>query len=165
MVAKCKAKNEQLLQKSFRLWTAQIKLLVSRKVNIYLYFSLPDRCGQKIHKSKGDRQCKIGQKENVCLFCSCVFSVRTGQADRGKNAPSERALSVMSGSPLISILHGLWYGWGARFEVFNSLPCLLLALLWLLAASGENFKPRLNRISDKFMLLTINFGFLSLNKI
>ena len=30
---------------------------------------------------------KIGQTENVCLFCSYVFSVRTGQADRGINAP------------------------------------------------------------------------------
>ena len=39
-------------------------------------------------KSKGDRLCKIGQKENVCLFCSYVFSVRNGQADRGKKAPS-----------------------------------------------------------------------------
>ena len=54
-------------------------------VNLYLFLS--DRCGQKIHKSKGDRQCKIGQKENVCLFCYYVFSVRTGQADRGINAP------------------------------------------------------------------------------
>ena len=35
----------------------------------------------------GYRQCKIGQKENVCLFCSYVFSVRTGQADRGLKAP------------------------------------------------------------------------------
>ena len=43
-------------------------------------------CGQKIYKSKGDRQCKIGQK-NVCLFCSYAFSVYTGQADRGINAP------------------------------------------------------------------------------
>ena len=47
---------------------------------------LPDRCGHKIHKSKGDRQCDIGQQENVCLFCSYVFSVRTVQADRGINA-------------------------------------------------------------------------------
>ena len=54
---------------------------------VYLYLCLPDRCGQKIHKSKGDRQCKIGQKENVGLFFSYVFSVRTGQADRGINAP------------------------------------------------------------------------------
>ena len=56
-------------------------------VMVHLYLCLPDRCGQKKHKSKGDRQCKIGQKENVCLFCSYVFSVRTGQADRGINAP------------------------------------------------------------------------------
>ena len=42
---------------------------------------------QKIHKSKGDRQCKIEQKENFCLCCSYLFSVRTGQADRGINAP------------------------------------------------------------------------------
>ena len=54
---------------------------------VHLYLCLPGRCGQKIQKSKGDRQCKIGQKENVCLFCSYVFSVRTGQADRGINAP------------------------------------------------------------------------------
>ena len=53
----------------------------------HLYLSPPDRCGQKIHKSKGDRQCKIVQKENVCLFCSYVFSVRTSQAERGINAP------------------------------------------------------------------------------
>ena len=46
------------------------------------------RCGQKIHKSKRDRQCKFGQKENVCLLCSYVFSVGTVQADRGINAPS-----------------------------------------------------------------------------
>ena len=59
----------------------------ARLVMVHLYLCLPDRCGQKIHKSKGDRQCKIGQKENVCLFCSYVFSVRTGQADRGINAP------------------------------------------------------------------------------
>ena len=51
---------------------------------VHLYLCLPDRCEQKIHKRKGDRQCKIGQRENVCLFCSYVFSVRTGQADRGK---------------------------------------------------------------------------------
>ena len=56
---------------------------------VHLYLCLPDRCGQQIHKSKGDRQCKIGQKENVCLFCCYVFSVRTGQADRGINAPSD----------------------------------------------------------------------------
>ena len=54
---------------------------------VHLYLCLPDRCGHKIQKSKCDRQCKIGQKENVCLFCSYVFSVRTGQADRGINAP------------------------------------------------------------------------------
>ena len=30
---------------------------------------------------------KIGQKGNICLFCSYVFSVHTGQADRGINAP------------------------------------------------------------------------------
>ena len=56
---------------------------------LHLYLCLPDRCGQKIYKSKGDRQCKIGkigQKDNVCLFCFYVFSVRTGQADRGINA-------------------------------------------------------------------------------
>ena len=55
--------------------------------DFYLYLCLPDRCGQKIHKSKGDRQCKIGQKENVRLFCSYVLSVRTVQTDRGINAP------------------------------------------------------------------------------
>ena len=54
---------------------------------VHLYLCLTDQCGHKIHKSKGDRQCKIGQKENVCLFCSYVFSVRTGQAARGINAP------------------------------------------------------------------------------
>ena len=54
---------------------------------VHLHLCLPDRCGQKIHKSKRDRQCKIGQKENICLFCSYVFSVRTGQADRGINEP------------------------------------------------------------------------------
>ena len=32
---------------------------------VHLYLCLSDRCGQKIHKSKGDRQCKIGQKENA----------------------------------------------------------------------------------------------------
>ena len=56
-------------------------------VMVHLYLCLPDRCRQKIHKSKGDRQCKIGQEENVCLFCSYVFPVRTGQVDRGINAP------------------------------------------------------------------------------
>ena len=65
---------------------------------VYLYLCLLDRCGQKIHKSKGDRQCKIVQKENVCLFCSYVFSVRTGQEDRGINAPLYPYL-------LMSILH------------------------------------------------------------
>ena len=49
-----------------------------RTLMVYLYLCLPDRCGQKTHKSKGDRQGKIGEKENVCLFCSYVFSVRTG---------------------------------------------------------------------------------------
>ena len=48
-------------------------------VMVHLHLCLPDRCGQKMHKSKGDRQCKIGQIENVCLFCSYVFSVRTSQ--------------------------------------------------------------------------------------
>ena len=60
---------------------------LSMALMVHLYLCLPDRCGQKIHKSKGDRQCKIGQKENVCLFCSYVFSVRTSQVDRGINAP------------------------------------------------------------------------------
>ena len=60
---------------------------VTPGVIVHLYLCLRDRCKQKIHKSKGDRQYKIGQKENVCLFCSYVFSVRTGQADRGINAP------------------------------------------------------------------------------
>ena len=54
---------------------------------VHLYLCLPDRCGQKIHKTKGDRQCEIGQKAKVCPFCSYLFSVRTGQADRGLNAP------------------------------------------------------------------------------
>ena len=54
---------------------------------VHLYLCLPDRCGHKIRKSKGDRQCKIGQKETVFLFCSYVFSVRTGQANRCINAP------------------------------------------------------------------------------
>ena len=54
---------------------------------VHLYLCRPDRCGHQIHESKGDRQCKIRQKENVCLFCSYVFSVRTGQADRGINSP------------------------------------------------------------------------------
>ena len=62
---------------------------------VHIYLCLPDRCGQKIHKSKGDRQCKIGEKENVCLFCSHVFSVRTGQADRGINAPLARVQSIL----------------------------------------------------------------------
>ena len=53
---------------------------------VHLYLCLSDRCGLKIHKSKGDRQCKIGQIENVCLSCSYVLSARTGQADRGINA-------------------------------------------------------------------------------
>ena len=63
----------------------------TQDVMVHLYLCLPDRCGQKIHKSKGDRQCKIGQKENVCLFCSYVFSVCTGQADIGINAPLDIA--------------------------------------------------------------------------
>ena len=55
---------------------------------MYTYhLCLHDRCRQKIDKSKGNRQCKIGPKENICLFCSYVFSFRTGQADRGINAP------------------------------------------------------------------------------
>ena len=58
---------------------------------VHLYLCLPDQRGHKIHKSKGDRQCKFGQKENVCLFCSYVFSVCTGQADRGMNAPLRRS--------------------------------------------------------------------------
>ena len=61
---------------------------------VHLYPCLPVRCGQKTHKSKGDRQCKIGQKENVSLFCSYVFSVRTGQADRGINPPIKEELHL-----------------------------------------------------------------------
>ena len=38
--------------------------------------------GHKIHQSNGDRYCEVGQKENVCLFCSYVFFVRTGQTDQ-----------------------------------------------------------------------------------
>ena len=71
--------------------------------------TLPDRCGQKIHKSKGDRQCRIGQKENVCLFCSYVFSVRNSQADKGKNAP------------LIDRIRLPFYV-GAKFKVENEQP-------------------------------------------
>ena len=56
-------------------------------IMVHIYLCLPDQCGEKIHKSKGDRQCKIGQKGNVCLFCSYVFSVRNSQAGRGINAP------------------------------------------------------------------------------
>ena len=74
---------------------------------VHLYLCLPDRCGQKIHKSKGDRQCKIGQKENICLVCSYVFSVRTGQADRGINAPlyPTRHVKLVVCPPLIYRRH------------------------------------------------------------
>ena len=44
-----------------------------RALMVHLYLCLPDQCGQKMHKSKGDRLCKIGQKENICLFCSQFF--------------------------------------------------------------------------------------------
>ena len=65
-----------------------VRLKTKRRfLMVHLYLCLPDRCGQKIHKSKRDRQCKIRKKENVCLFWSYVFSVRTGQTDRGINAP------------------------------------------------------------------------------
>ena len=72
---------------------------------VHLYLCLPDRCRHQIHKSKGDRQCKIGQKENVCLFCSYVVSARTGQADRGINAPSvQRGPTVFESGTLKSAL-------------------------------------------------------------
>ena len=58
-----------------------------KTIMVHLYLCLPDQCGQKIHKSKGDRQFKIRPKENVCLFYSYVFFVRTGQAGRGINTP------------------------------------------------------------------------------
>ena len=50
---------------------------------VHLYLCLPDRCEQKIHKSKKDRRFLFIQFYTVCLLYSYVFSVRTGQADRG----------------------------------------------------------------------------------
>ena len=54
---------------------------------VHLYLCLPDRCGQRIHKSKKDRRFYFVQFYTVCLPYSHVFGVRTGQADRGINAP------------------------------------------------------------------------------
>ena len=56
-------------------------------VRLHLYLCLPDRCGQNIHKSKKDRRFLLVQFYTVCLLYSYVFSVRTGQAGRGINAP------------------------------------------------------------------------------
>ena len=81
---------------------------------VHLYLCLPDRCGQKIHKSKGDRQCKIGQKENVCLFCSYVFSVRAGQVDKGINQPPESLELKMS--QMLTVGHrGAGCSWGRPY--------------------------------------------------
>ena len=55
---------------------------------VHSYLCLPDWCGQKIHMSKKDRRFLFVQFYIVCLLYSYVFSVRTGQADRGINAPS-----------------------------------------------------------------------------
>ena len=54
---------------------------------VHLYLCLPDRCGQKIHKSKKDRRFLFVQFYTVCLLYSYVFAVRTGKTDRGINAP------------------------------------------------------------------------------
>ena len=40
---------------------------------VHLYLCMPDRCWQKIHKSKGDRQCKIGQKKRLSSLLLCIF--------------------------------------------------------------------------------------------
>ena len=56
-------------------------------IMVHLYLCLSDRCKQKIHKSKKDRRFLFVQFYTVCLLYSYVFSVRTGQADRGINAP------------------------------------------------------------------------------
>ena len=47
--------------------------LFTKFVMVHLYLCLPDRCGQKIHKSKEDRQCKIGQKKRLSFFLLCIF--------------------------------------------------------------------------------------------
>ena len=54
---------------------------------VHLNLCLPDRCGQKIHKSKKDRRFLFVQFYTVCLLYSYVFAVRTGKTDRGINAP------------------------------------------------------------------------------
>ena len=53
---------------------------------VHLYLCLPDRCVQKIHKSKKGRRFHFVQFYTVCLLYSYVFSVRTGQAERSINA-------------------------------------------------------------------------------
>ena len=63
-----------------------------QSVMVHLYLCLPDRCGQKIHKSKKDRRFLFVQFDTACLLYSKVFSVRTGQADRSINAPSRSSL-------------------------------------------------------------------------
>ena len=52
---------------------------------VNLYLGLPTWCSQKIHKSKGHRQCKIEEKEYVCLMLLCIFCLH--RAGRGINAP------------------------------------------------------------------------------
>ena len=54
---------------------------------VHLHLCLPGQCGLKIHESKKDRRFLFVQFYTVCLLYSYVCSVRTGQADRGINAP------------------------------------------------------------------------------
>ena len=79
----------------------EIGLLISSlHGSIYsLYLCLPDRCRQKIHKSKKERRFIFVQFYTVCLLYSYAFSVRTGQAGRGINTPLRRnyTFGVISG--------------------------------------------------------------------
>ena len=61
---------------------------VERHPLVNLYFCLPDRCRQKIHKSKGDRQCKNDKKKiSVPFALMCFLCALVRQTDRGINAP------------------------------------------------------------------------------
>ena len=47
---------------------------------VHLYLCLPDRCGQKYIRVKETDSVKLDKKK-AFLFCSYLFSVRTGQAE------------------------------------------------------------------------------------
>ena len=48
---------------------------------VHLHVCLPERCGQKIHKSKGDRQCKIGKKTSVFFTIMYYLSAPVRQTE------------------------------------------------------------------------------------